>query len=322
MGGGCRPGQGSGWPRLSRAAAYGSLQMLSTESQQASTQPGTLTTHTPPPPPSPPAPLPQLVFALVSVGAIFLTVNVVLLGGTIGFFQSLCLLGYCLFPMDVAAIVCVTVKLMLVRWALYVFVPPLCVLSYCPSMDVAWVGAGWVLGGAGCRRRQQCVSPSSSCWSGGWAGAGWVGAAGCWLGAGRVLLAMLGCSGGCTGLRIGQGRLPQGAANALPPRVNCFASTAPAPAAHTACLMFCCCRWIVVPIMAVCWAAVHHPLLLPPLPPAAVRCRWIVVPIMIVWSSWASIPFIGGAVPANRRALAVYPLVLLYTAVGWLALIT
>ena len=50
--------------------------------------------------------------------------------------------------------------------------------------------------------------------------------------------------------------------------------------------------------------------------------RWIVVPIMIVWSSWASIPFIGGAVPANRRALAVFPLVLLYTAVGWLALIT
>ena len=39
----------------------------------------------------------------------------VLLGGTIGFFQSLCLLGYCLFPMDVAAIVCVTVDLMLVR---------------------------------------------------------------------------------------------------------------------------------------------------------------------------------------------------------------
>ena len=44
-----------------------------------------------------------------------LTVNVVLLGGTIGFFQSLCLLGYCLFPMDVAAIVCVAVKIMMVR---------------------------------------------------------------------------------------------------------------------------------------------------------------------------------------------------------------
>lgn len=50
------------------------------------------------------------MFALVTVGAISLTVNAVLLGGTIGFFQSLCLLGYCLFPLDVAAIVCVTVK--------------------------------------------------------------------------------------------------------------------------------------------------------------------------------------------------------------------
>ena len=67
-----------------------------------------------PHPPCLPA-LQQLVFALVSVGAIVLTVNVVLLGGTIGFFQSLCLLGYCLFPMDVAAIVCVAVKIMLVR---------------------------------------------------------------------------------------------------------------------------------------------------------------------------------------------------------------
>jgi hypothetical protein len=61
----------------------------------------------------------QLVFALVSVGAIALTVNVVLLGGTIGFFQSLCLLGYCLFPMDVAAIVCVTVDIMLVRCGVF-----------------------------------------------------------------------------------------------------------------------------------------------------------------------------------------------------------
>lgn len=51
-------------------------------------------------------------------------------------------------------------------------------------------------------------------------------------------------------------------------------------------------------------------------------CRWILVPIMVVWSSWASIPFISGAVPLNRRALAIYPMVLLYTALGWLALIT
>lgn len=38
-----------------------------------------------------------------------------LAGGTIGFFQSLCLLGYCLFPMVVASIVCATVNVMLAR---------------------------------------------------------------------------------------------------------------------------------------------------------------------------------------------------------------
>jgi hypothetical protein len=49
---------------------------------------------------------PQLVFAECGLGAIVLTVNVILLGGDIVFFQALCLLGYCLFPMCVAAIVC------------------------------------------------------------------------------------------------------------------------------------------------------------------------------------------------------------------------
>jgi hypothetical protein len=106
----------------------------------------------------------SLVFAMLSVGAVVLTFNVVLLGGTIGFFQSMCLLGYCLFPLDMAAILCLFVKSAIVRW--------------------------------------------------------------------------------------------------------------------------------------------------------------IVVPITIAWASWASVPFIGGAVPTKRRALAVYPLCLLYVIVGWLAIVT
>jgi len=106
----------------------------------------------------------SLVFALVSIGAIVLTVNVVLLGGTIGFFQSLCLLGYCIFPLDAAALTCWFFKTMLIRW--------------------------------------------------------------------------------------------------------------------------------------------------------------IVVPAGVLWATWASMPFIGGAVPENRRMLAVYPLVLLYTTIGWLALVS
>ena len=43
--------------------------------------------------------------------------------------------------------------------------------------------------------------------------------------------------------------------------------------------------------------------------------------VSLGWASWASVPFIGGSVSPARRALAVFPLLLLYTAMGWLALI-
>jgi protein YIPF6 len=51
------------------------------------------------------------VFTEVALGAVILTINVILLGGSIVFFQSLCLIGYCLFPIVVAAIVCTLIKL-------------------------------------------------------------------------------------------------------------------------------------------------------------------------------------------------------------------
>ncbi|KAM7477023.1 hypothetical protein LguiB_024266 [Lonicera macranthoides] len=47
-----------------------------------------------------------VAFALLAAGAIILTLNVLLLGGQIIFFQSLSLLGYCLFPLDVGALIC------------------------------------------------------------------------------------------------------------------------------------------------------------------------------------------------------------------------
>lgn len=51
------------------------------------------------------------MFTEVALGAVVLTINVILLGGSIVFFQSLCLIGYCLFPIVIAAIVCTLVKL-------------------------------------------------------------------------------------------------------------------------------------------------------------------------------------------------------------------
>ncbi|KAK4481844.1 hypothetical protein RD792_012755 [Penstemon davidsonii] len=74
-----------------------------------------------------------VAFALLAAGAVILTLNVLLLGGHIIFFQSLSLLGYCLFPLDIGALICmlkdnVIVKLIVVAvtlawssWAAYPF---------------------------------------------------------------------------------------------------------------------------------------------------------------------------------------------------------
>ncbi|XP_050219039.1 protein YIP4b-like [Mercurialis annua] len=74
-----------------------------------------------------------VAFALLAAGAVILTLNVLLLGGHIIFFQSLSLLGYCLFPLDVGAVICmlkdnVIVKMIVVcvtlawsSWAAYPF---------------------------------------------------------------------------------------------------------------------------------------------------------------------------------------------------------
>ncbi|XVF26409.1 hypothetical protein REPUB_Repub14bG0014000 [Reevesia pubescens] len=74
-----------------------------------------------------------VAFALLAAGAVILTLNVLLLGGHIIFFQSLSLLGYCLFPLDIGALICmlkgnVIVKVIVVcvtlswsSWAAYPF---------------------------------------------------------------------------------------------------------------------------------------------------------------------------------------------------------
>lgn len=46
------------------------------------------------------------VFVIVWVGAMIVTLNSKLLGGNISFFQSVCVLGYCLLPTTLALIVC------------------------------------------------------------------------------------------------------------------------------------------------------------------------------------------------------------------------
>ncbi|EPS66349.1 hypothetical protein M569_08429 [Genlisea aurea] len=56
-----------------------------------------------------------VAFALLATGAVILTLNVLLLGGQIIFFQSLSLLGYCLFPLDMGSLICMLVDNVLVK---------------------------------------------------------------------------------------------------------------------------------------------------------------------------------------------------------------
>jgi hypothetical protein len=46
------------------------------------------------------------VFVIVWIGSMVVTLNSKLLGGNISFFQSICVLGYCLLPTTIALIVC------------------------------------------------------------------------------------------------------------------------------------------------------------------------------------------------------------------------
>ena len=45
-------------------------------------------------------------------GAALVTLNAQLLGGTISFFQSICILGYCVFPLTLSAFTCMIIGLL------------------------------------------------------------------------------------------------------------------------------------------------------------------------------------------------------------------
>ncbi|CEG37607.1 yipf6-like protein [Plasmopara halstedii] len=50
------------------------------------------------------------VFIVVWVGAAVVTINAQLLGSAISFFQSVCVLGYCVFPLNIATLMCMLTK--------------------------------------------------------------------------------------------------------------------------------------------------------------------------------------------------------------------
>merc|ERR1712190_347327 len=60
-----------------------------------------------------------LVFIIVWVGSGVVTLNALLLRGQISFFQSVCVLGYCIFPLVIAAFLSLLLR---VIWLKVVFV--------------------------------------------------------------------------------------------------------------------------------------------------------------------------------------------------------
>ncbi|KAI6042595.1 hypothetical protein EDC04DRAFT_2564059 [Pisolithus marmoratus] len=55
------------------------------------------------------------IVAIVSVGSLVVTVQAKLLGGRVSFFQGLCVLGYCVAPLDVAAIIACFIRTIWIR---------------------------------------------------------------------------------------------------------------------------------------------------------------------------------------------------------------
>lgn len=49
-----------------------------------------------------------------------------------------------------------------------------------------------------------------------------------------------------------------------------------------------------------------------------VVAKVIIVCLALAWSSWAAYPFMSSAVNPNRKALALYPVLLMYLSVGFL----
>ncbi|GAB9463038.1 YIPF6-like protein [Globisporangium polare] len=58
------------------------------------------------------------VFVVVWAGAAIVTINAQLLGSTISFFQSVCVLGYCVFPLNIATLLCMVLSVVVSHVAL------------------------------------------------------------------------------------------------------------------------------------------------------------------------------------------------------------
>jgi len=76
------------------------------------------------------------VFFIFWIGSGIVTLNAQLLGGKISFFQSVCVLGYCIFPLNIASVLCFFVS----NWLFRVVVGTVCYV-WSTRASVMFMGA-------------------------------------------------------------------------------------------------------------------------------------------------------------------------------------
>ncbi|KAF9914626.1 hypothetical protein BX616_007902 [Lobosporangium transversale] len=89
------------------------------------------------------------IFIIVWLGSAVVTVNAKLLGGRVSFFQSVCVIGYCLFPLVLVSVVSIFVGSLIIRL-------PLCIVAFGWA---AWASLGFLSDSNLANRRALGVYP-------------------------------------------------------------------------------------------------------------------------------------------------------------------
>jgi len=75
------------------------------------------------------------VIVIVCVGALVVTIQAKLLGGRVSFFQGLCALGYCVAPLDIAALISCFVRTIYVRAPIAILAWAWCIWASANFLD-------------------------------------------------------------------------------------------------------------------------------------------------------------------------------------------
>jgi hypothetical protein len=75
------------------------------------------------------------VIVIVCVGALVVTIQAKLLGGRVSFFQGLCALGYCVAPLDIAALISCFVRVIYVRAPIAILAWAWCIWASANFLD-------------------------------------------------------------------------------------------------------------------------------------------------------------------------------------------